>query len=253
MGADRFHDPDPPVAGQAARAAVIERARRLRRRRQRFQMVLPVAVVAAAVVAVAVPWAGLRSTSVAPGTNAGTNPGTAPAPTTPVSHCPDPAHRTVYDSEGVRFVHPSCWATAHFPEPPEAFSTPLVDLSNQAMHGPCTTIPSTPGGSVCGRPVTSLAPGGILVLWTSDGHPGWSLDTEPGSSLTVGGRPAREVVTGPGEVCRPVGADRSITVVVSSTPSDDFYTMTACLKGPGLSRLVSEVRAMVASTTFTDS
>jgi hypothetical protein len=256
MNSDRFQDPHPPVAGEAERQAVGHRARRIRRQ-QRLRLMFPTAVVAAAVVGVAIPLAGLHS---APGS---LHPAT-PSPTTGALTCAGHTGRSVYDSEGVRFDYPSCWKAATDDEE-TSFSTSLVDLSNQTMHAPCTTTTSPPGRArpgiagkttVCRLPLSRLAPHGILVRWSANGFPLWNLDQQPGTPLTVGGRPAREQISGratlASTICASIGADEAISVVVAETYRYDFYSMTACLRGPDTAVGASQVRAMLASTTFAD-
>jgi hypothetical protein len=253
MNSDRFHDPDPPVAGEAERQAVGQRARRIRRR-QRVRLILPTAVVAAAVVGVAVPLAGLHSApgSLHPATHSNTS-------TTVALTCGGPHGRSVYDSEGVRFEYPSCWTATSYGEE-STFSTSLVDLSNQTMHDPCTTTTSAPGGpfqiTTCRLPIASLAPHGILVRWSNNGSPRWNLNQQSGTPLTVGGRPAREQIRGrsmlSSTICGSIGADESISVEVAETEADNYYGMTACLRGPDAAVAISQIRAMLASTTFVD-
>lgn len=250
MNSDRFSDPNPPVAGEAERLAVRQRARRIRRH-QRLRVILPLAVVAAAIVAVAIPLAGLHST---PGP---VNPAGESTTTSPATTCAGLGGRTLAAGQGVRFEYPSCWRAAVYDEV-TSFSRSIVDLSNETMHAPCTSRTSASGTTtVCRSPLTSLAPDGVLVRWSSDGFPRWTLDTQPGSSLTVGGRPAREQISGSGTLsatmCGPIGADEMISVVVARpSAADNFYSMIACLRGPDTTEAASEVQAMLASTTFAD-
>ena len=255
MHSDRFQDPDPPVAGEAERQAVRQRARRIRRQ-QRLRLILPTAVVAAGVVGVAIPLAGLHA---APGS---LHPATH-SPATGARSCVGDTRRSTYDSEGVRFEYPSCWTAATYEDEETSFSDALVDLSNQTMHAPCTTTTSTPvrpvpGGPVkiriCHLAVSKLARHGILVVWSAVGFPGWSLDRDPGTPLTVGGHPAREQISGrsmlTSTMCGSIGADESISVAVAETAPDNYYDMTACRAGPDTAAAASQIRAMLASTTF---
>jgi hypothetical protein len=243
MNSDRFHDPNPPVAGDAEREAVRQRALRIRRR-QSIRLVVPVAVLVAAGVAVAIPFAHLRSTPPI------VNPATESPSTSLTTFCPSHPE-SVYNGEGVRFKHPSCWTATSFAEV-SSFSDSLVDLSNQPMHDPCTRTTSPSGGGLeteCGWPLTSLDPGGILVRWSSDGSPTWRIENQPGTSLTVAGRPAREQITEPGD-CGSIGADETISVEVERTVQDNFYEMMACFQGPDLKETASQVQEMIDSTTF---
>jgi len=166
-----------------------------------------------------------------------------PAPT-----CDSPSSRTIYDGNGLRFDYPSCWTPVHNVEV-SSFSSSLVDLSNEPMQDPCTTTASS---SECGWPLTKLAPYGVLIRWSSNGFPGWSLQQAPGTALTVGGLPAREQVSQPG-TCGSIGADETIAVDAADTTAFNYYAMTACLRGPDLAQPASQVQQMLTSTTFTNS
>src|SRR5579872_685429 len=101
-----------------------------------------------------------------------------------------------FDRDGLRFHYPSCWTSAYYEEF-AAFFSPIVDLSDQAMHKPCHQVPSDqPGTSVvCGEPVNQLQPGHVLVVWLDVGQPGLNLSKVPGRPLSIGGRPGRETVS----------------------------------------------------------
>jgi hypothetical protein len=116
------------------------------------------------------------------------------------------------------------------------------------MHDPCTTIGSS---TACGWPLTELAADGVLVRWSSNGSPGWHLQQAPGTSLSVGGLPAREQVSQPGD-CGSIGADETIVVKAARTVPYNYYGMTACLRGPDLTQAALQVQQMLTSTTFTN-
>jgi hypothetical protein len=241
MRSDRFHDPNPPVAGEAEREIVRQRALSIRRG-QSIRKILPVFLLVVAVIVVAIPLAHLRST----GQTVNTLGYPATSMATPCSNLP----ATVYERNGLRFDRPPCWTATSFAER-TAFSNSLVDLSNQPLRDPCTqtTSPSEGGPATdCTWPVTNLLPGGVWVHWSSNGSPTWKLENQPGTSLTVAGLPAREQITKPG-TCGPIGADETITVEVGEPIQDNFYEMMACLRGPELNNTARQVQAMVDSTT----
>ena len=140
------------------------------------------------------------------------------------------------------FEYPSSWTANTYPEPLNMFASPVVFLSNEAMHAPCVTNGST---VTCSFPLTRLGSGGVLVEWSTIGHPGWTLAREPGRPISVHGHPGREsLVSGQGSCVS--GTQEDITLVMVTEAN--IYEMDACLRGPDLARERSEIQAMIAST-----
>jgi hypothetical protein len=192
--------------------------------------------------------AGIAATSQSTTLQPTTSDPTTTVPITsanPVPTCDSPSSWAIYDGNGLRFDYPTCWTPIHNEEV-STFSTSLVDLSNEEMQDPCTTTASS---STCGWPLTKLAADGVLVRWSSNGSPGWSLQQAPGTSLTVGGLAAREQVSQPGD-CGSIGGVETIAVEAARTAPDDYFAMTACLRGPDQTQAASQVQQMLTSTTF---
>jgi hypothetical protein len=165
-------------------------------------------------------------------------------PTSTIPGCP----LTKTFSDGyLKFDYPTCWNAISYPEF-EPFSSPIVDLSNQATHNPCKTVGSK---TTCGWPVNVVAPGHVLVLWAANGMPGWTLNRAQGATTTVGGRPAREAVTRPG-TCGLIRGEETITVAISEPgmPSN-WLSMTACLRSPGDAQAARQVAQMLTAVAFT--
>ena len=149
-----------------------------------------------------------------------------------------------YSSSFLSFSHPAAWK-AYASRPGGLHFNPLVYLSAQPVHEPCSTKGKT---TTCGFPVDRLEPGGVLVSWLYNGPPAIGLG--PGRQIQVGGRPARIVET-TGGICRRIGADRTVDVLVAVQPLPSaLVEFTACLRGPGLAQDESDVTALLASTTF---
>lgn len=149
-----------------------------------------------------------------------------------------------YSSSFLSFTHPTAWKAAT-PHSHELHFNPLVYLSTQPVHEPCTTSGNE---TTCGFPVSQLEPGGVLVGWLYGGPPAFSLG--PGKQIRVGGRPASRVDTA-GGMCRQIGADRTIDVAIELRPlPSSLLQFTACLRGPGLAQSESDVDALLASTRF---
>lgn len=150
-----------------------------------------------------------------------------------------------YSSSSLTFRHPVSWKAYPFQWPGELHFRPLVYLSTQPVHNPCSTQGNT---TSCGFPVQSLEPGGVLVTWNASNPPAVGLG--PGTQMQVGGRPARRVDTAAG-MCRSIGADRTIDVLVETRPlPSTLIEFTACLRGPGLAQNLKRVDALLASTKF---
>jgi hypothetical protein len=130
----------------------------------------------------------------------------------------------------------------------------LIWLSTEPFHEPCT---STTAGDrttvVCGAPVLSLRPNGVLLRWSVGGLPGSNLDNLPGTPAIIGGWSARiQVVTSGPTVdgCRQLGGDEVIDARAKRPRGSGFYSLFACLRGPDLATLRIEVANVLASARF---
>lgn len=68
----------------------------------------------------------------------------------------------------------------------------------------------------------------------------------------IGGRPAVVTTRVPG-TCAGLGADETITAKILRAAADNWYTMTACLRGPGVRPDELAVRAMLGSVRISGS
>jgi hypothetical protein len=150
-----------------------------------------------------------------------------------------------YSNSVLSFTHPATWKAYPFRWAGGLHFRPLVYLSTQPLHDPCSTQGNT---TSCGFPVERLRPGGVLVTWNASSPPAFGLG--PGSRTRVGGRLARRVDTANG-ICRSIGADRTIDVLIQTRPLPSTPTeFTACLRGPGLAQAAKSIDALLASTKF---
>jgi hypothetical protein len=159
---------------------------------------------------------------------------------------PKDAPLATYTGSGLSFSYPSAWTASKPTLPTVALHfNPLVYLSTQPVHAPCTTKGDT---TSCDFPVDHLQPGGVLVTWETNGLPAMGLG--PGRQMQVGGHPAVRQEKAGGE-CSKIGADRTIDVAIATHPLPSALTyFTACLRGPGLADGEKAVDALLASTTF---
>jgi hypothetical protein len=150
-----------------------------------------------------------------------------------------------YSGQYVTFDYPAAWKALQFQRPVELHSFPLVYLSTQAIHSPCSTQGNV---TTCGWPVKRLQPGGVLAVWQLPYAPPCPGCSGPAGKLVrVGGRSAtRQVLAG--GACHAIGADRTIEVTVKN--SVEFI---ACLRGPNLTQNERRVDALLKSTQFPQS
>jgi hypothetical protein len=153
-----------------------------------------------------------------------------------------------YTGPGLSFSYPTAWtaypysqwhnATLHF--------QPIVYLSTQPAHNPCTTNGNE---TTCGYPIRRLRPGGVLITWQYPyALPGFSLGAGP--RIKIDSHPATQKTTKPG-ICRSIRADRTIDALIELAPHSSYIELTACLRGPGLAQAEKSVDALLASTKFT--
>ena len=157
---------------------------------------------------------------------------------------PDPAN-VEYSSSVLSFRHPAAWKAYPFRWNGGLHFRPLVYLSTQPVHDPCAMA----GNAIsCGFPIGRLQSGGALVTWNASSPPAVGLGA--GATTRVDGYPAKRVETSNG-ICRSLGADRTIDVLVRTHPLPSPLTeFTACLRGPGLAQEQKNVDALLASTKF---
>src|SRR3954470_11957540 len=150
-----------------------------------------------------------------------------------------------YSNSLLSFSHPAAWKAYPFRWAGELHFRPMVYLSTQPVQDPCSTKGNT---TSCGFPVGQLQPGGVLVTWNATNPP--ALGLGPGSRIRVDGREGRRVDTA-GGICRSIGADRTVDVLVQTRPLPSTPTQfTACLRGPGLAQEEKSVEALLVSTKF---
>lgn len=149
-----------------------------------------------------------------------------------------------YSSSRVSFAHPAAWTAYANPGAPGFHYQPIVYLSTQPVHSPCSTHGMA---TTCGFPVRRLRPGGVLISWLVYGIPVEGLRDAPGTPTRIGGLYAKRITSQPGD-CRAIGADRTIKVQIGSRTGLNVPTVfIACLRGPGLAANERRVDALLAS------
>jgi hypothetical protein len=161
-----------------------------------------------------------------------------------------PSSRAHYHDQDLGFTYPASWAPRKY-QVTSHFSHAIVYLSNQPLHEPCTRSRVAAGTMIrCGAPLDRLRPRGVLVEWSSNGFPNWTLEFAPGVRQQLAGRPGELAVERPGD-CEGIGAEETITASIPRRdPTDNWYRLRACLRGPGLDAQDRAVRQLLASTTL---
>jgi hypothetical protein len=159
---------------------------------------------------------------------------------------PTAAPPVTYANSFLSFSHPAVWKAYPFRWPGELHFQPMVYVSTQPVHDPCRTKDNT---TTCTWPVQRLEPNGVLLTWENRGFPGFSLASQPGSAISVGGRSAKRLATRPGS-CAAIGGDLTIEVAIAQPTADNWTEATACLRGPNLTQNERSVDALLASTKF---
>jgi hypothetical protein len=147
-----------------------------------------------------------------------------------------------YTSAELSFRHSAEWKAYPFRWAGELHFHPLVYLSTQPVHDPCTTHGNE---TTCGFPVRQLQPGGVLAVWEPVEIPIANFPHgSPGATTRIGGRYAKRVTARPG-ICRTIGADLTISLGIANQTQ-----FVACLRGPNLAQNERRLDALLASTHF---
>jgi hypothetical protein len=154
-----------------------------------------------------------------------------------------------YRNSELTFRYPAGWKAYPFRWSGVLHFRPMVYVSTQPVHDPCRTSGNS---TTCSWPVRRLQPDGVLVSWEDRGFPGWSLQSEPGTTTRIGQRAAKRVVTRPG-ACGAIGGDLTLEVAIARPEPSNWTQATVCVRGPHLARNERRIDALLASTRFLSS
>lgn len=159
---------------------------------------------------------------------------------------PTPARHFV--GQSVSFDYPGMWREGHF-DVTSSFSGSIVYLSTSTLVDPCDRQPNM---VACVREAaTALNVDGILVSWSWNGFPGWAFDPTKGQRVAVGSRAATLEDLVADDSCRGIGGERELLVTIPDVPANQNWTsVRACLRGPGLDSLRSQVGAMLGTVVW---
>jgi hypothetical protein len=151
-----------------------------------------------------------------------------------------------YANDYLTFRHPSTWKAYPFRWGGALHFQPMLYVSTQPVRNPCQT---SGNATVCKWPVRHLQPDGVLIAWENRGFPGWSLRTQPGESVRIGGRAAKRAAVRPG-ACAAIGGELTIEVAIARPMASNWTEATACVRGPHLAANERQLDALLASTRF---
>ena len=153
-----------------------------------------------------------------------------------------------FGGDDLSFGYPGSWGAASFPVV-SSFSSVIVYLSTAPLADPCVR---TPGSIACVRSaVAGLEPDGVLVEWSRQSFPGWTFDPAKGEPVAVAGRRATLERPVPSDACRAIGGDEEIVVTIDDPIPDQNWTeMQACLRGPSLDAIESQVETMLQTVVW---
>jgi hypothetical protein len=162
-----------------------------------------------------------------------------------------PSGTRTFDEGGLVFAYPAAWREFHHP----FFSTmsdSIADLATVDVPEPCATSAVSGGTQVDCADRFHLASDSLVVHVMGGGNPAFDiLRNRPADAtpLTVGGLPAYVEETAPVDTA--VGADVSLTWTLSRPGSvDNFYTITALIRGPNTGPIEDQLRALIASLRY---
>ena len=172
-----------------------------------------------------------------------------PTPTPPLTQIiTETAH-------GFTFSHPTNWTLLIPNEHSPMEGGPLVYLSTDDLQSSCFGLPGASPqlpdahGYACSWPLTSLQPGSILItIYTTRLLA--PLSSAGSASIQINGQAAVVVTTSPG-LCRAIGGDESIDVLIpisQPTPLSNLG-VEACLREPDLLAAEAQVRTFLSSLT----
>ena len=156
-----------------------------------------------------------------------------------------------FHESGLVFDYPAAWREFHYPEL-SSMSSLIAYLGTVDVIAPCVTMSVAVGTQTECRDRYQLVPDSLVVTIRSNGNPMFNiLDRPPGVvPLTVGGLPGYRVVPSPAPDDT-TEAETIVTVTAAMPGSvDNFYTITAAIRGPDLDPLRAQVEAMITSLSY---
>jgi hypothetical protein len=169
-------------------------------------------------------------------------PGGTPTPTPTAA----PGGLTRYDTGMFSFSYPAAWRTFEY-HVDSSFSHSLVYLATVDVPEPCETTQASGFTRVDCQDRWSLGLGGVVVVVSANGRPGFDIANVPAGAgtLTVDGQPGY-LEKGTAPTGDPTW---TWTFARPGTP-DNFFTIRATFRGPDAGTISAELFALVATIQF---
>lgn len=161
-----------------------------------------------------------------------------------------PSGSVALDEGGLALEYPAAWRVFHYEEM-SSFSHLIAYLATVDVPTPCVTSPVAGGTQIECAYRFHLDPDTLVVDVEGNGWPGFDIlghRPDGATLMTIGGLPAYvETIPAPPSV----GADTAMRWTISRPGMvDNYFTITAMIRGPDIDRLKGEVEAMVSSLRY---
>lgn len=145
------------------------------------------------------------------------------------------------------FWYPAAWPARQRLLMTTSDSAGIVYLTQARLHNPCKHSTNAYGGvgiSCRGGVLDALPPGDLFVSWSVVGD---GPEPANGDHLVIDGHRAvvsyRDI-----RACDGIrGGEAGIAAAIAEGAEDNWYEMTACMRGPRLRLVEAQVRAMLGS------
>jgi hypothetical protein len=165
------------------------------------------------------------------------------------------ARTSAVNGYGLVLRYPASWRRYDW-QVVTSFTDGMAYLSTGREHNPCRTTRHGDATEIrCRAPIRRLAPGGVLVTWTSIAFP------EPQRRQPLAGLPGRLVTLPSGwlekvarnvpGMCSGIGTTTAVTADFARPTSEGVrYEMDACLRAPDVTANLQQVVAMLRDVQF---
>jgi hypothetical protein len=173
-------------------------------------------------------------------------------PRTPLATPGPPASSPVsdlrtFDENGITFAYPAAWREFHY-SVTSSFSSVIAYLATVSVPEPCVTTVDPSFTTTACESRFVLTPGSLVVTIANNGTPTFDITASRpvgATALTVDGLPAY-LETVPTD-----SADLGLRWTLSLPGSvDNFYTIDAQMRGPGLDEMRAQLDASIASLRY---
>ena len=156
-----------------------------------------------------------------------------------------------FNESGLIFEYPASWREFRG-QSVSSFSTLIAYLGTVPVDASCSSKPVNGGVETQCLEDYQLVPNSLAVAIRANGFPNFSVLKVPAgaASIVIGGLPGYQEVgpTFPGDTS---GAETVVTTTIAHPGLiDNYYTITASLRGPDVAPMRADLDALIASLRF---